>query len=149
MKHPVDESEFNTPHEMLLRVSFLVCLTAFAGGILLIVSGMAMRSLPLLGSGLGALAIGGAMREWLRRNDRFDSMQQAIEEIAAESPPLDAKRASELVQLLTEWEEMEAKRGSPDFDPWTLQALRNDIRVIVEKDPALESLFREIQRRAA
>lgn len=149
MKHSIDESDFNTPHEMLLRASFLICLVTFAGGILLIVGGMIVRSLPLLGSGLGALALGGAMREWLRRNDRFDAVQQVIEEIAAEAPPLDATRASELVSLLTAWEEMEAKRGSAEFDPWALQVLRNDIRVIVEKDPALESLFREIQRRAA
>jgi hypothetical protein len=148
MKRP-NESDFNTPQEMLLRASFLLCLAAFAVGILLIVGGMAMRSLVLLGSGLGALGLGGAVREWLRRSKHFDSVQQAIEEIAAEGPPLDQARVAELVQLLTEWEEMEAKRGSPEFDPWTLQALRNDIRVTVEKDPALESLFHEIQRRAA
>lgn len=108
-----------------------------------------MRSLLLLGCGLGALGLGGVVREWLRRSNRFDPVQRTIEEIAAHGPTLDQAHVAELVQLLTEWEEMEAKRGSAEFDPWTLQALRNDIRVTVEKDPALERLFREIERRAA
>ena len=144
-----NESDFNTPQEMLLRASFIVCLAAFAAGIVLIVGGMALRSLALLGFGLTALGLAGGVREWLRRSDRFDSVQRTIDEIAAEAPALDPARTAELVNLLTEWEKMEAKRGSPEFDPWALQALRNDIRSAVEKDPALESLFREIQRRAA
>jgi hypothetical protein len=144
-----DESEFNTPQEMLLRASFAICLAAFAAGILLILGGMATRSLPLLGFGLGALALAGLVREWLRRNDHLSHVQRVIEEIAAEAPPLDPARTAQLAKLLTEWEAMEAKRGSPEFDPWALQALRNDIRNAVERDPALESLFREIERRAA
>jgi hypothetical protein len=143
------ESEFNTPQEMLLRASFILCLAAFAAGILLIVGGMVTRSLALLGFGLAALGVAGGVREWLRRNNRLDSVQLAIDEIAADAPVLDPARTAELATLLNEWEAMEAKRGSPDFDPWTLQALRNDIRAAVEKDPALENLFREIQRRAA
>lgn len=144
-----DQGEFNTPQEMLLRASFVICLAAFAAGILLILGGMVTRSLPLLGFGLSALALAGVVREWLRRNDRLTHVQRVIEEIAADSPPLDPAGTAELARLLTEWEDMEAKRGSPEFDPWALQALRNDIRKTVERDPALESLFREIERRAA
>ena len=149
MKPQLDESEFTTPEEMIVRASFIIYLAAFAAGIVLIIGGMATRSLPLLGFGLGALALGGGVREWLRRNDHLDSVQQAIAEIASDGPPVDPTRAAELFALLTEWEELEAKRGSPEFDPWALQVLRNNIRVTVEKDPALETLFREIQRRAA
>lgn len=149
MKRRPEPSELNTPHEMLVRASFLVCLAAFAAGILLIVGGMIARSLPLLAFGLGALGLGGGVREWLRRNEDFDGSAKALEEIADEADALDPARVSELAQLLTQWEQMEAKRGSRDFDPWALQALRNEIRRVVEKDPALESLFREIQRRAA
>ena len=149
MKRFDDQSEFNTPQEMLLRASFALCLATFAAGILLILGGMVTRSLPLLGFGLSALALAGVVREWLRRNDRLSSVQSVIEEIAAESPPLDPVGTAELAKLLTEWEAMEAKRGSPEFDPWALQALRNDIRRTVERDPALETLFREIERRAA
>jgi hypothetical protein len=149
MKPHFDEGEFNTPDEMIGRASFIISLASFVAGTLLIIGGMATRSLPLLGFGLGALALGGGVLEWLRRNDQFHSVQNAIDEMGADAPPLDPARAAELFDLLTEWEELEAKRGSPEFDPWALQVLRNNIRVTVEKDPALETLFREIQRRAA
>lgn len=149
MKTPADPREFNTPEEMLVRVGFIVFVASFAVGVLLVGSGLVARSLPLLGGGLCALGLGGALREWLRRRNGFETAELVMEELAAEGKQLDATRVAELVNLLTAWEQMEAKRGSSAFDPWALQVLRNDIRDAVERDPALESLFREIERRAA
>jgi hypothetical protein len=54
----------------------------------------------------------------------------------------------ELVRLLRQWDEMEARRGSPGFDPWALQSIRHDIRAMIETDPALEGLFHDSRRAA-
>jgi predicted membrane chloride channel (bestrophin family) len=142
MKPRWDENEFNTPHEMLLRTVFLVCLAALTSGILLTLAGAATHDVRLLGLGVAALIVALLTREWLRRQGKLGEVETALNNVARAEPSLDAARVAELVRLLQEWEQLEQKRGSADFDPWAVQALRHDIRVMVEKDPALDRLFR-------
>jgi hypothetical protein len=142
MKPHWDENEFNTPHEMLLRAVFLVCLAALTSGILLALAGAAAHNVRLLGMGVAALVVALVCREWLRRQGQLGEVERALNDVARAEPSLDAARVAELVRLLQEWEQLEQKRGSADFDPWAVQALRHDIRVMVEKNPALDRLFR-------
>ena len=141
MKPRWDESELNTPQEMLVRASYLACLALFTGGILAALAGAASHNPWLALAGLAAVAVAGLSRGWLRRHGHFETAEAAFNAVARMEPPLDVARVTELIRLLREWEEAERKRGSPDFDPWAVQSLRHDIRAMVEKDPALDRLF--------
>ncbi len=101
-----------------------------------------MHDPRLLALGTAVLLVALVAREWLRRQGQLTAAETAFNAIAQSEPPLDALRVAELVRLLQEWERAELKRGSADFDPWAVQSLRHDIRVMVEKDPALDRLFR-------
>jgi hypothetical protein len=142
------DDEFNTPAEMLVRLLFLLCLVTFTAGILLVVAGVYSHQRGLAAWGLASLAVSGLLREGLSRNGHFDSAKKSLDAIAVVEPPADQAHLARLAVLLREWEALERRRGSADFDPWQLQALRNDIRQIVENDPALERLFQH-DRRAA
>lgn len=112
-------------------------------GLVLIVAGLmkgepryALAGLVVVGAGL-----------WARGGFRHEPAgDDAI--LAAELPLIDEARAGHLLALLEQWEAMELKRGSPDFDPWALQVVRNDIRRAVESDPELEKLFSRLRQLA-
>jgi hypothetical protein len=148
MKSRWDENEFNTPEEMLVRATFLVCLVSFTAGILLLLAGSLSRELRLVAIGAGLLAIAGLTRDWLRRRGKFEQAEAAWQEVPSLSASAEAARVGELVRLLRQWDEMEARRGSPGFDPWALQSIRHDIRAMIETDPALEGLFHDSRRAA-
>lgn len=148
MKSRWDDNEFNTPEEMLVRATFLVCLASFTAGILLLMAGALARELRLVAVGAGLLALASLTREWLRRRGKFEQAEAAWQEVPSLNASVEAARVDELVRLLRQWDEMEARRGSPAFDPWALQSLRHDIREMIESDPALEGLFHDLRRAA-
>jgi hypothetical protein len=142
MKPRRKDDEFNTPGEMLARTAFLVCLAAFTAGIVLTVAAVLGRDVRLFATGLACLAVGALTRGWLRRQGQFKPAEAAFDEFAEPGPSLEPKHVAELVRLLDEWEKLERQRGSPRFDPWALQSIRHDIREMIDRDPALEGLFR-------
>ncbi len=149
MKPPShSDREFNTPAEMLTRATFLGVLAALTAGILLTIAGLLVSEARIALAGLGVLGLAGAGRAWLQHRAEFERAENAWETVAESSAAMDETRGRQLMALLEEWESLEEKRGSPDFDPWALQILRNDIRKVVESDPALTQLFRELQRAA-
>ena len=148
MKPRWDDNEFNTPEEMMVRATFLICLAAFTAGILLVLAGVVAQEIRLVAAGVLSLVISALTRSWLRRNGGFEEAEQVFEgTVQALESPHDA-RIAELVRLLQLWEELENKRGSPGFDPWAVHAVRHDIREMVEADPALDGLFRSSRRAA-
>jgi len=144
---PVDP-EFNPPAVMLSRAVFLAVLAGFSAGVLLTIAGVVTAEARLALAGIGTLVLAGASRAWLQRRGEFEPAERALDEMVACVPPPDEARGRELLALLERREALEQKRGSADFDPWELQALRNDIRRVVASDPALERLFTELQRAA-
>jgi hypothetical protein len=87
-----------------------------------------------------------AQRWWLRtRAGRADA---ALADVWAGTPAPDETRAARLLTLLEDWEALEEQRGSANFDPWALQSLRNEIRQVVESDPALAELFTRLRAAA-
>jgi hypothetical protein len=144
-----NDSEFNTPEEMLVRFSFLLCLASFTSGVLATAAGAIAHDVRLLGLGLALLGVATGLRSWLSRKGRFASAETALQGVATpEAGATDAAKVAELVRLLREWEALERRRGGPGFDPWAVQAVRRDIRVMVEADPALEGLFHDPRRAA-
>jgi hypothetical protein len=151
MKPQWDDNEFNTPQEMLVRTTFLVCVGGFTAGIVLLLGGAAGHDVRLGGVGACLLTIAAMARVWLRRREKSEPLDMAWNEAADAESPAEAAHAAhvaELVQLLRKWDALESKRGSPSFDPWELQAIRHDIRAMVEMDPALDGLFHDPRRAA-
>lgn len=144
---PVD-SDFNPPAMMLSRAVFFVMLAGFGVGIVLSIAALVTAEARLALAGIGVLTLAVASRIWLQRRGELERAERALDAIVACTPSPDEARGRELLALLDQWEALERRRGSADFDPWELQALRNDIRRVVASDPALERLFTELQRAA-
>lgn len=148
MKPQWDDKEFNTPEEMLVRTTFLVCVGGYTAGVVLLLGGVAARDVRLVVVGAWLLVIATIARAWLRRRERSEPAGSTWAEAADSRSTADAERVAALVQLLEKWDQLESKRGSRSFDPWALQAVRHDIRVMVETDPALEGLFHDSRKAA-
>lgn len=147
MKEPLDSHrEFNTPAEMLSRATFLATLGAVALGLLLMIAGVVVWRPEWAFVGLAVLALACTGRAWLQRRGELAPTERSFERLWAGAPAPDEERAAQLMTLLGQWEAMEEKRGAPDFDPWALQELRNEIRRVVESDPALEQLFDRLRQ---
>jgi hypothetical protein len=140
--------EFNSPQEMRRRVAFLACLAAFAGGVVAALAGLVAQRYLLLLAGLAALGASWLLRDWLQRRGQWDAAEQALDEVRQPRGAGDTTRVAQLMDLLREWEAMEQRRGTAKFDPWALQAVRNEIAALVEQDAALATLF-HAQRHAA
>jgi len=134
----------NTPSEILVRLALVLSLFIVVAGLALFLTGWAsQRAAPTLG-GLACLlvAMGGlvALRTWAPAATAagldFDPIPSGATHASAGDRPVE-----QLVGLLQQWEQLEHGRGSPDFDPWAVQAVRHDIRAVVEADPTLEQLF--------
>ena len=147
MKSSPDDNPFNTPEEMLIRAAYLMWVAGFAMGIVLVLLGAMVHDLRILAGGFGALVLATLGRAWLKHKGQFSRADMALNEFVQPGAAADAAKVAELVRLLRQWDDMERKRGSPAFDPWTLQAIRHDIREMVDADPALEGLFHD--RRSA
>jgi hypothetical protein len=141
-EHDPRDGEFNTPAEMLTRVVYLAWLASVPSGILLTLAGFFAVRWPLLIAGIAVLTLGWFARDWLRRRGQFDASGDSLNTVTPFDAQADATRLARLVTLLREWDELERRRGTPAFDPWAVQAIRNDIVAVIENDPALISLFR-------
>jgi hypothetical protein len=148
MKQSRRHSEFNTRAEMFARAIFLLMHVAFAFGIIATAAGLLSIEPKLMLAGLAALIAGWNARSWLRKTGELVGSERALQSIAEGVPPLDDASVAELIALLEQWESLEQKRGSPDFDPWAVQAVRHDICVVVQRDPALQYLFTTLRRAA-
>ena len=134
--------ELNPPAQVLVRVALVLSLFVVVAGLALFLTGCASQHAPQAFAGLACLllATGGllGLRTWAPGLTAvaldFDFMPS--------SGMVDGDRpVGQLVDLLQQWEELEHGRGSPNFDPWAVQAVRHDIRAVVEADPTLERLF--------
>lgn len=143
MKEPLD-----TPTEPLVRATLFATLGAVALGVLLTIAGVVVWRLEWSLLGMGVLGAACAGRAWLQRRGDFASRERVLEALWEDAPEPDEGRAARLMALLEQWEAMEQKRGSAEFDPWALQTVRNEIRLVVESDPALEQLFERLRQAA-
>jgi hypothetical protein len=121
---------------------------AIGFGIFLIVTGALAAESHW--SAAGVVVLAGMCVGWFlsQRQQPGVPSESVFEVLTQQNPPPDEARGRELLAMLEEWEALEEKRGTPEFDPWALQALRNDIRKVVDSDPALSQLFSELQRAA-
>ncbi len=137
-----DDREFNSPEEMVARLGYLLCLAMFPAGVLLVIAGVLSHRWLLLLGGVTALAAGWLMREGLRKRERLEPAARALDAVPKMGSAAEETRLARLVVLLREWDALEQRRGTAAFDPWAVQAVRNDIVAVIEQDPALLSLFR-------
>lgn len=138
-----DESVFNTLAEAGARLAYLGCLGGMTCGLSLLLVGLFTTHVAWMGAGL-LLVAGACLGRWmLKRNGRLAGLDRSLEEASGAAPSGSGKQpqVDHLVLLLKQWDDLEHKRGSPEFDPWAVQAVRHDIRAAIEQNPALERLF--------
>ena len=135
------DSEFDSPRQMFGRALFLVCLAGIVGGVLLVGAGAIGRRLDLASVGGLSLVAAWTLRDWLRRHGDWESACRTLDAMGDPEPAGQSARVARLRELLQQWDDAEAKRGSSGFDPWALQALRRDIHDLIGDDPGLTRLF--------
>lgn len=123
------------------RLSYLVFLAGVGVAPIALGIGAAVHDWRLVGVAAVAASLAVLASAGLRRRDRFEAAELSLDAFARGEPPPDEARVGELVSLLREWDALEQKRGSPEFDPWAVQALRHDIQRVIDRDPALNRLF--------
>lgn len=142
LRRPEPDDEFNTPAEMLTRLAFVAWLASVPSGILLTLAGFLAARWTLIIAGVGLLMCGWCLRDWLRRRGELETVADKLDAVHTFGAQAEQTNLARLTALLREWDALEQRRGSPGFDPWAVQAVRNDILAVVEQDPALLSLFR-------
>jgi hypothetical protein len=128
--------------EMFRRMAYLACLGCLTSGMVLTLIGMLSGEMGVLIVGLGSMAIGGLTRECLRRSGYHGISDLVLANWMQGGAMPSPDRVAEFIALLREHDALERQRGAPEFDPWALQVLRNEIRAMIRKDPVLEQLVR-------
>jgi hypothetical protein len=139
---PLRSKEFNSPAEMLARVAYLVVLASIPAALLLSITAVATHDGRIWVGGLAAGFVGWLARDRLIRSGQFEPAARALEMLPDTAEAGDDNRVRELIELLRQWDALERRRDLPDFDPWAVQAVRNEITRLIEDDPALQTLFR-------
>lgn len=128
-----------------MRLAYLGQLIGVGLGVAaLMVGALAKAPAPAL-LGVAALALAGACRLILRRSAKFNVDAPPLEILFSEEPASAASggvQVERIIGLLQQWDRLEQQRGLPGFDPWALQAVRQEIRQAIAENPALERLFR-------
>lgn len=129
------------------RLAVAAYLGSLSLGIALLFVGACQASLAVLAFGALALLAAGGFWMTIRENASAE-MVDALSSEAGE-PHVPAARASnpggpkiaELASLLHELNALEGKRGSGHFDPWALQSVRSDIRLLVLSSAEIRSVL--------
>lgn len=137
------ETEESSPAAIAARALFVGYLGAVAAAPILLVLALATGHLAMLGGSVLAVAVAGLCRQWLQGQQRFETTKAQFDAISGskEAEVTPSEHRAHFIELLREWDDLEHKRGSPSFDPWAAQAVRQSIREMVAGDPALERLF--------
>lgn len=131
---------------------FLLFMITFVAAGAMIAIGVLGVQLRFVVTGVLAGAIAWMARDWLCRRGRFEALVASFDAFAERANPGNIGTAfagglpgetqfGRLAALLHELDRLERLRGSAAFDPWAVQAVRNDIRATIAGDPALTRLF--------
>lgn len=133
--------ELNPPSVMRARLGLVFAVATGLGAVGLIVGATWMHHFWLSLAGMGGFLL--ALGAWLFLRSRAapEKDEAWAEFLSGPVPAGDPEKIGRLVDLLRTWDSLEHRRGSADFDPWELQAVRHDIREAVAEDPELERLF--------
>lgn len=122
--------ELNPPGEILARLAFVAMVGFGVAGAVFLAAGVAHRDLRRAATGtLFVISAVGIFR-WLRRSGRLVPVVASLKNLRLDSPPA---REVTLENLREELRATEQKRGTPAFDPWEVQRLRQLI-VNFERD---------------
>ena len=141
--HEAPDDAVNDLAAMAARAVFLAYLGAVAAAPVLLLLTFCSGHLLTLGASMLAAALAGFCRMWLQAQGRFDRAKGQFDGWPGDGGPesAEAEHRTQFIELLRAWDELEQKRGSPAFDPWAAQAVRQAIRETIAGDPALERLF--------
>lgn len=138
---PDRDDGFVSPREMLGRVAFVGGLASLTAGLVLVPVGLLIARFDVALLGLASYGVAWGARHWLRaQSDIFVPRDHPFAFDLADVDTGDPQ-VQRLVALVQAWRKLEDKRGSPEFDPWAVQAVRHDVKAVLDESPALRRLF--------
>lgn len=141
-RRPYLPDDWDSPRTMLRRVVYLIYAAGVMAGLPMLGGGAIAQDSRWALAGAVALVLSGLAREWLQKTGSWAKVEEEFEAIAHVREAPDPEPARQLAELLQQWQRLEQRRGGREFDPWALQAVRREIREVVDGDPALQQLFR-------
>ena len=138
---------FNPPAEIAARAAYLAKgILGYAGVIMLFAAAVEHDVAGLLRGAL-CLAVSMLLHALLLRSGRLEACRDSLDAIGASEPPLpEGEDSSGFASLLEQRNCIEAKRGTPDFDPWSLSAVRHQIRAYLDAHPDFALRFRAYEQ---
>ena len=138
---------FNTPAEMAARAAYVAKgLLGLLGVVQSLGATLAHDVAGLLWAAL-FLAVAMLLHAWLVRSGRLAACRDSLDSIGAAEPPLpEGEDSLGFAALLAARNQLEAKRGTPDFDPWDLSAVRHQIRAYLDAHPDFALRFRRYEQ---
>lgn len=150
MQEPLDgrDSGFNSPTVAMVRLAYAVYLCCAVTAVVCAAYVALAPYANLLVCALAA-SVAWMLRAWLQEPEQYALIREMFEDVEkpAATPGPPASGVEELISLLRELRQCERLRGTREFDPWTLQAIRSRISALVAADPSLRPLFARSVRR--
>lgn len=132
---------------MRARSLFVIQFIALIGCIACAEAALAEQAWRLmLPSGL-CLAVMISIRVVLKRSGQWEVCVNGLNHAYTRPEPLpgDEENSMRLMEMIDRRDAIEGRRGSPDFDPWALQAVRHEINELVKEHPPLAELLDDEQ----
>jgi hypothetical protein len=131
---------------MRARAFYVMCMVSGGVGLLFIGAGAIAHDFGHALAGGLLIVFAWGLRENLRRHGEWEAARGALDAMVHGAPSPAGGRVAHLLELMRQRDELESKRGLPDFDPWELLARRRAIQAFIGEDPGLVRLFESYER---
>jgi hypothetical protein len=140
--HP-SVSPFNTPAIIKARALFVLQFIAMIGCLACAEAALAEQAWRLLVPSALCLALMVAIRAVLKRSGQWEACVNGLNRAYTRPEPLPGEEecSMRLMELIDRRDEIESRRGTPEFDPWALQEVRHEINELVKAKPSLAELL--------
>ena len=130
---------------MKARALFVLQFFALIGCLACAEGALAEQSWHLLVPSALCFALMLSIRVFLKRSGQWEVCVDGLNHAYTRPEPLPQHEegSMRLMELIDRRDDIESRRGRPEFDPWALQSVRHEINELVKADPALTELLDE------
>ncbi|PTY04635.1 hypothetical protein DB347_18140 [Opitutaceae bacterium EW11] len=136
------DSDFNRPAEIAVRVIYLIYLSLAVASLISGVYALALQRLDFAAAALLGTPLAYLCRRWLQEESRYEVAESFDFPAVQQEESHHNEQLADFIGLVETWDRLEARRGTPEFDPWELQSVRHEIQHLIDKTPSWARLFR-------
>lgn len=128
---------------MRARSLFVLQFMALIGCLAFSEAALAEQAWRLMLPGFLCFALMISIRVVLKRSGQWEVCVNGLNHAYTRPEPLpnQEENSMRLMDLIDRRDDIESRRGGPDFEPWELQDVRHEIAVLLKANPELETLL--------